>query len=72
MGHRYMADLLVDAGELGAMHHVLELEALVEKADVVGDRAGQQLIILHHHTDAPAKGFVPEDAQRHAVDQDLA
>src|SRR5712671_1930616 len=27
--------------------HVLELEALVEKADVVGDRAGQQLIVLH-------------------------
>jgi len=67
-----MADLVMDSGELGAMHHVLELEALVEEANVVGDRAGQQLVVLHHHADAPAKGLVADDAQRHAVDQDLA
>jgi hypothetical protein len=38
----------------------------------VGDRSGQQLVALHHDVDALAKDFVPEDAQWHAVDQDLS
>ena len=61
----------MDASELGAMHHVLELEALVKKADIVGDRARQQLVVLHHHANALAEGFVAEDPQWHAVNQDL-
>src|ERR1700757_2647521 len=61
----------MDDGELGAMHHMLELKALVEETDVVGDRARQQLVVLHYNTNALAKGLVPKDAQRHAVDQDF-
>src|ERR1700758_1990421 len=61
----------MDAGELGAMHHMLEFEALVEETDVVGNRARQQLVVLHYNTNALAKGLVPKDAQRHAVDQDF-
>jgi hypothetical protein len=54
------------------MHHVLDLETLVEETDVVGDRARKQLVILHYDADAFPKGLMPEDAQWHSIDQDLA
>ena len=54
------------------MLHVLMIEALVEEADVVCDRARQQLVILHHDAGMVAERARSECGQRQTVDQHLA
>jgi hypothetical protein len=42
------------------------------EADVVGDRAGEQEVLLRDHDDVPAQGHVVEVAQVDAVEGDAA
>src|SRR5262249_4487516 len=62
----------MDAGELSAMHPMVQLETLLQETKVFRRRARQQLVVLHYNANALAKGLVPKDAQRHAVDQDFS
>ena len=41
----------------------------IEEADVVGDRAGEQRLVLHDDADAVAPGALAQLRQRHAGDQ---
>ena len=39
------------AGQFGASNHMLKIGAFVEEADIIGNCAGHQMIVLHHHAD---------------------
>ncbi len=43
--------MFINPGELCAGNHPFPIEFAIEKADVVGDRAGQKLILPHDRAD---------------------
>src|SRR5690349_12144556 len=47
VGHGHGHDLLVDAGKLRTSNHPVLVEIRVEETDIVCDRAGQKLVLLH-------------------------
>jgi hypothetical protein len=47
IGHQHRHDLVVHARNLRASHHLVVIEHWIEKADVVGKPARQQLVLLH-------------------------
>ena len=57
---------------LRAADHPLLVEVRIEEADVVGDGAGEELVLLHHGGDLLAVGPRADVEQRDAVDQHLA
>ena len=72
IGHRHRHDLVVNPGDLGAFDHPVLVIDRVEKADVVGDRARQQLILLHDRADVFPIGARTDRRQRNPVNEDLA
>src|SRR4051794_14504404 len=51
VGHRHGHDLLVDARKLRTGDHPLLVELGIKEADVVRNRAGEELILLHDRPD---------------------
>jgi hypothetical protein len=72
IGHRHRHDLVVNPGDLGAFDHPVLVIDCVEKADVVGDRARQQLIFLHDRADIFPIGTRAHRRQRNPVNQHIA
>ena len=54
--HRHRIDFLIDHRQPGAVLHPLRVVLWVEEADVVLDRADEQVIVLHHNADPAAVG----------------
>src|SRR5687768_14880085 len=61
----------MDARELGAGDHPSMVELGVEKADVIGNRAGQKLVLLHDCTDLLSISPGADDRKRNVIDQNL-
>jgi hypothetical protein len=49
VGHRHALDLVVHASELRTVQHMFVVKSLIEEADIVRNRSGKKLIVLHHH-----------------------
>src|SRR5690348_12986076 len=60
------------AGQRRTVLHMRRIELAVEKADIVGDRAGEQPIVLHDDADLVAKGLRSKAPQRQPVDDDFS
>ena len=59
-------------GEAGALLDPAPCRRGVEEGDVVGDRAGEELVVLHHRADHVAPGAQAELLDVDAADPDLA
>ena len=46
--HRHRGDFVMDIRHTGAMRHFRHIGRIVKKADVFGNGAGKQNIVLHH------------------------
>jgi hypothetical protein len=57
VGHGH--DLVVDCGKPGALEQLVLTVVGIEETDVVGDRSGQEVIVLHHGSDDRAKSARP-------------
>ena len=69
IAHWHRGDLLMHPRDTGAILDPGHIQPLVEKGDVVGERARQQQIILQHRADARAPRRDRRRAQRYAIDQ---
>ena len=69
IGHRHSHDRVMDPRHLGNRLHLLRIGAVLEKADIVGQRAGQQMIVLHDRSDARSPAENRGRRQLVAVDQ---
>jgi hypothetical protein len=65
--HRHCLDLVGDRGDAGALPGPRGIGVAVEEGDVVDDRAGEELVFLHHRADHVAPG-----AQAHLLQVDTA
>ena len=72
VGHGHRHDLVVDARHGGALGHALLIELGIEEADIVGDRARQQRVILHDRGNLLPVGADADGVKRASVDQDFA
>src|SRR5207248_5923087 len=72
IGHRHRHDLVVNSSQLRASYHPVLIERWIEKADVVGDGSGQQLIFLHYRAHLLAESSGSNHRKRNAIDQDLS
>ena len=59
VAHRHRLDVGVDGGQLRAFAHACGVVLRIEEADVVFDGAGEHLVVLQHHANAPAEGGAP-------------
>ena len=72
VAHRHAQDLFVDGGELRHLLDPLRVGRRAEAGDVLGDRAGEQPIVLQHAADLRAIRVEPDGLQRHIIDQHRA
>ena len=61
----------MDPRQLRALDHPLLIKGWIEKADVIGNGAGEELILLHHRSDVLAIGPGPDRCEGDAIDQHL-
>jgi len=61
----------VNAGKPGAFAGPCVIGEIIEEADVLQDRTGQELIVLHHSRDLAPIGPHAEGRHRQAVDPNL-
>ena len=66
--HRHRGDVVVHRGEAGARLNALRVRGVGEEGDVLGDGAGEELVVLHHARDQRAVSAEAEAREWHAVD----
>jgi hypothetical protein len=62
----------VDGGLSGTRLDPLGIRVRGKEGDAVGDRAGEELIVPHHHAEHCPVTIESEPAERRTVDRDLA
>jgi hypothetical protein len=67
--HGHTDDLFMVRGGFGRLLDSFEVWRRAETSDVVGDRAGEQAIILQHSADLATIDFKPDCLQRNIVEQ---
>ena len=72
VAHRHGGDLVVDLGQAGALLDAGAVGRRVEEADVVGDGAGKQGVVLHHRADQRPGRLAAAAAQAGLADQHVA
>src|SRR5215475_13435769 len=56
IGHWHCHNLLVDPRQLRTLDHPILIKGWIEKADVIGNGAGEELVLLHYCSDVLAIG----------------
>ncbi|CAJ6390383.1 Uncharacterised protein [Burkholderia pseudomallei] len=72
VAHRHRDDVRVHGRELRAFGNPLRVGVRIEEADVVGDRAREQHVVLQHGAHQRAQPIEPEALDVDAADPDLA
>src|SRR5687768_3420989 len=72
VAHRHCNDLCMDSSQFGASKHSLLFKLLVEETDVVGNRARQQLILLHDCCNLLSESAHAYRRERQTIDQDFS
>ena len=72
IGHWHRRDRIVDACGAGGLLDQMVVGGRIEKGDIVGQRAGEQMVVLKHGADSRAPGPDVCRCQRLTVDQQLA
>src|SRR5215471_14317543 len=61
----------MDPRQLRALNHPILIKGWIEKANVISNRAGEELILLHHRSDVLAIGPGPDRCEGDVIDQHL-
>ena len=70
--HRHREDVVMDRSQLGASFDARHVGGRVEERDVVGDRPGEQLVVLHHRADQRPIVGRAESSEADAADENFA